>query len=548
MTNNEKMTFLNTILTSSLEKLLIEVTKQQCISFPYGRPPTPSPFVNEEDIDVEELLNGSEDLEVNDRSNFNYKYGFNPLIYLSQLILKQHPLTIARRQQEHCDAVQRLTFRCQHAFQQLNTFKQLKNLSKSLQSGIIHGPITTPLTSSSVLFWCRTAVEGDLVIQLSKNSSFNPIQSTTIVHSNGINEPVKYLLDDLSHSTHYYLRCYVKHLQLADSDTLEPSNQTTQNNTNKNKTDKLKSPSVNETEEGDDSTILPSDDKIYGKCQFWTFMTMTETKQMTLNSEKHNNPFYPLEILVLSRYPFFKQKDVEPIQSSPVVSSFWNNSEEKNFDNYLESSSAVSNDQLVDSYGFGLLSKTTSHPIYTCYVGDILTPSFSHLSSSSPSSFSSSSIWNVFAEDLLLSSLTGQYSEQHISSSPLSMGSMFLAWNDSNNASDTILKAEEVIYKQWSYENRKYEKKLKERSEKEKSDSSKSSSKRPLGPPPVLTRPPMTPSFSTIIKVIHPPLPSLPSLLVCVDHCLCLMLCLFVGSSSDVHRRQCSSSLSFILY
>lgn len=516
--------FLNITLKNSLEKLLIEAKRQNCILSPYGRPPTPSPFVNENEINIEELLKEDIEFNTNDRASFNYNYGFNPLIYLSELILKSHPRSIEKRKQNQILAVERLTLRSKHAQLQLNTARELKNLSNFLQSGIAHGPLTTPISSSSVLFWCRTVVEGDLVVQLAKNSSFTPVLSTIILHSNGINEPVKYLFEDLSHSTHYYVRCYVKHLQLSENDNeliatmnnnnsngnngnnKNNNNQNNKNNNNKNNNNnnnnKLNAkPSQNEVEENDESTVLVPDDKIYGKCQFWTLMAISDSKQATLNSENHENPFYPLEILVLSRYPFYKQSDVIPILPPPPISSFWNNSEDKGIDNYLESTSVTNN----DPYGFGLLSKTTSHPIYTCYVGDILTPSFSHLSSfsssSSQSSSLSSTIWSVFNEDILLSSTTGHFSELHNSSSPLSMGSMFLAWNDNNNASDTNLKAEEVIYKQWSYDNRKYEKKLKERNEKEKAEPGKHS-KRPLGPPPTLTRPPMTPSFNTIVKVI----------------------------------------------
>ena len=536
------LSFLNVTLEQSLEKLLIEVTKQNCIFPPYGRPLTPSPFVNENEINIDELLNNPTEIETNDRSSFNYNYGFNPLIYLSQLILKAHPKSIEKRKYLRYQAMERLTLRSKHARLQLETGRELHNLARFYHSGIIHGPLTTPISPYSVLFWCRTAIEGDLIIQISKNSLFNPIQSTVIIHSNGINDPIKYLFEDLSHSTHYYLRCYIKHLQTSENDiendstinaiTVTNNNNTNHhtiannnnnnnntnkqnnnnnnnknnvNNNNKNNNSQIEKPnsksSQRDTEVNDDSTVLIPDDKVYGKCQFWTIMAITDSKQTTLSSEKHENPFYPLEILVLSRYPFYKQSDVAPITIPPPISTFWNNNttEEKNIDQFLESGSVISNDPLNDPYGFGLLSKTTTHPIYTCYVGDILTPSFSHLSSSS-SSVNSSPVWNVFNEDILLSSATGHFSEQHISSSPLLMGSMFLAWNDNNNASDTNLKAEEVIYKQWSYENRKYEKKLKERNEKDKTEAGKNS-KRPLGPPPILTRPPMTPSFNTVVKV-----------------------------------------------
>jgi hypothetical protein len=88
--------------------------------------------------------------------------------------------------------------------------------------------------------------------------------------------------------------------------------------------------------------------------------------------------------------------------------------------------------------------------------------------------------------------------------------SLVMAWNDSQIGAETGFKAEEVVYKQYCYALKKYEKRLKDRQEKERKEMNRVSAdgtpampkKRPaLVPPANMVRPPMSASFSTLIKV-----------------------------------------------
>jgi hypothetical protein len=476
---NEALGYLHLTLQNSLQRLLIEAKRRNCIAPPYGRPPTPSPFVNENEIDLEALLNDPLECESHDRASFNYDYGFNPLIYLSDLLLRAHPRSIAARQTERKMIVERLTSRANHAKRQLSLSQELTNRAKSLQSGIVHGPLTSPLSSNSILFWCRTALAGNLIVQIAKNPHFHPLQRTVVIPSNGLDEPIKYLLDDLQPSSHYFLRCYLQGLQ--DSDEVEQEQEMSLN-----KTSTPASPSQH-GEENDDSTVHPSgppDTRTYAKGQFWTLMAEGGAGGGSTQQVHHSSSASSaLEILILSRYPNYKPIDPSTLATSaPPLTTLWPEEHD------LQTSPSP-----IEQYGYGLLSRHSPHPLFTCYVGDILTPSSTVTAASSP-------LWNIFNTDVLLSSTTGQYPASHNAFSPLQLGSLFMAWNDTSLASDTSLKAEEVIFKQWSYENRKYEKKVKERSEKEKTEPNKYA-KRPLGPPPVLTRPPMTSSFNTIVTV-----------------------------------------------
>jgi hypothetical protein len=471
--------------------------------------------VNENEIDLDELLNNPLDCEdSNDRANFNYDYGFNPLIYLSELILKAHPKSIAARQLERNQSVQRLIMRVNHAKRQLATARELTSRAHFLQSGVVHGPLTSPLSSNSVLFWCRTAISGKLILQISKNISFNPIYRTVVITSDGIDEPIKYILDDLEGSTHYFIRCYLQGLQDDEDETVVTNEQAKGTiRPNSRQQQSPLSPHHLENEENDDSTVhtspAPTDSRVYAKGQFWTLLSVSESNQLessALQQQRRGGHSYPLELLILSRYPSYRPVELAPPPPPPPLTSLWDTHLEETEQHLMASSSAP---HPHENFGFGLLSKLSPHPLFTCYVGDILIPPL-------PPSTSVSSVSplhplsQIFNQDLLLSSTTGQYPEPHNALSPLHLGSVFLAWNDTSLASDTSLKAEEVIYKQWSYETRKYEKKCKERSEKEKTDPNKYS-KRPLGPPPVLTRPPMTPAFDSIIKVPPPSFLPLPS-------------------------------------
>jgi hypothetical protein len=514
----ESLEFLHHSLHDSLNKLLQEAKSRNCISYPYGRPPTPSPFVNEDEIDLDELLNNPLDCEdTNDRASFQYDYGFNPLIFLSELILKSHPKSIAARQLERNRSVQRLITRVNHAKRQLSTARELTSRAHFLRSGVVHGPLTSPLTANSVLFWCRTAIAGKLILQIAKNNSFNPIYRTVVISTDGVDEPIKFILDDLEASSHYFMRCYLQELQ--DEEDEPDMAMTSQQSKGTLRPNSRQSPQQFH-EDNDDSTVqtspAPIDTRVYAKGQFWTLMPASQSNQrdspVQQQQQQHrggSNPLaYPLELLILSRYPSYQPPPPAPPAAAPPLTSLWDTQLEES-ERQLTAATQSPHENSRHSYGYGLLSRHSPHPLFTCYVGDILTPPLasSSVASSGVDVETSPQLYPIFNQDLLLSSATGQYPEPYNTLSPLLLGSVFLAWNDTSHASETSLKAEEVIYKQWNYEIRKHEKRCRERAEKEKTDPNKYS-KRPLPPPPVLTRPPMTSAFSSIVKVqfLSPPL------------------------------------------
>jgi hypothetical protein len=103
-------------------------------------------------------------------------------------------------------------------------------------------------------------------------------------------------------------------------------------------------------------------------------------------------------------------------------------------------------------------------PLFSVLLGDLLGTVPVSTEPTAPSPSLDAQLWSLFRSDPIFSPFSAQ-SERN---SVLSMSSMLCAWNDSQTGSDTGLKAEEIVHKQWSYDTRKYEKKQKEKLEKEK--------------------------------------------------------------------------------
>jgi hypothetical protein len=119
----EKVDFLNSTLLASLGRLLEEARSKDVILPPYGRPPTPTPFCD----DNEELddLN-DEDASTDDSANFKYQYGFNPLLFLGDFLHRAHPTSISLKKRKQSEAMSRLKRRADHAKHQQKTAHELK--------------------------------------------------------------------------------------------------------------------------------------------------------------------------------------------------------------------------------------------------------------------------------------------------------------------------------------------------------------------------------------------------------------------------------------
>eukprot|EP01041_Mallomonas_annulata_P011129 gene11129-23264_t len=201
---DERVAMLNNILQRGFEHLLVTAKKNDVLEAPYGRPPTPTPFV---DDDEEDLDSGSGDDDDDDFVEFKYEYGFNPLKFLGDFIMKSHPATLATLQRKISEAHLRLKSRVTHANKQIDTYIQLSQMSDRFRCGILHGPLTTPLSPTSVLCMCRSLALGEVVVQIALNSSFTDILLTTKEKVTNMELPVKITINSLLPGTKYFIRC-----------------------------------------------------------------------------------------------------------------------------------------------------------------------------------------------------------------------------------------------------------------------------------------------------------------------------------------------------
>jgi hypothetical protein len=127
----EKVNLLNSTLRDSIEKLLEKASKENAVLPPFGRPPTPTPFVED---DEEVCQDATEDDDTrNDAADFKYEYGFNPLTFLAEFIHRAHPDSIALRNQQKADARARLRHRAGHARNHLETAAGLSQRALQLR-------------------------------------------------------------------------------------------------------------------------------------------------------------------------------------------------------------------------------------------------------------------------------------------------------------------------------------------------------------------------------------------------------------------------------
>lgn len=198
--------------------LLIESSDRKILQAPYGRPNQPTPLINLSDFLKGGGLDESDGIDTNDSPEFSYDYGFDPLQYIADYLKNLHPNNIRRLKDERDAIVNRLTLRANHARKVLNNFRDLKYLTKRLRSGILWGPLTTPLShlnspSSAIMCACRVVRKGTLVVELSKDPSFDILENswTLIVNDESVTQKVR--MTDMEPGTHYFIRCFLKELE-----------------------------------------------------------------------------------------------------------------------------------------------------------------------------------------------------------------------------------------------------------------------------------------------------------------------------------------------
>ena len=171
-----KMSLLEEILQCGLEKLLNEAKKRDCLKPPYGKTPYPTPLITEEEF----FKSGAwkEDINENNEPTFSYSYGFNPLMFLGDVVRWAHPNSVVARLEAKKQAFLRLSSIGRHALRRMEIWGDLQAMYKARSSGMLWGPSTSAVNCSSVSVLCQPLRSGTVTVQTSFDEDFSNIVNT----------------------------------------------------------------------------------------------------------------------------------------------------------------------------------------------------------------------------------------------------------------------------------------------------------------------------------------------------------------------------------
>lgn len=377
---------------------------------------------------------------------FEYSYGFNALRYLAEYVKWAHPHSAYLRQREKLEAKKRLEDMGSHALQREKTRELLIQKLESLRSGILWGPFTSPISSKSAIVICQPLRPGQVFIEVSSDEDFNDI----VFKNNSNHDP--YECEDesnIDYPTEFLpfkmtidelkpgQKYYVRVMSLFNSSTIE-------------------SDSDNDTTR-----------KFYCTCSFWTLPS-----EYLMTGDDSDDPLSPrLTIDIASTF-----KPVSIICIGLLPRSEQHNSSSNNvrkFKDHRNNDDQLFKDAINDT------------PTIACIIGDPLHSGNQHRTN------------HVYYNKSLFS----EFYSQLIDSFPrlVHSSSFLMGWNDNRIGSDTDLKFEEEIFRQFRHDLKKYEKKHKKASKTFGSRLKLSE----LPPPPILQRPPLSHGVQALSEVLH---------------------------------------------
>lgn len=429
---DEKLELLEKILETGLQKLLNEARRTDILKFPYGRSSNPTPLITEEEF-VKSGAWKSDHLN-DDEPKFEYNYGFNPIRFMGDFIKWAHPDTVAARRDAKSDAFERLKSIARHGVKQIDTVDNLKETIQYLRSGILWGPFTTPLSSTSVLCICQPLKAGTIVIQVTSDDLFRSIPyevehyhspfHTAITDEYPIDFiPAKVTISNLDPGKKYFIRCYIR------NETPQSQQQSSKDESNDLITEEL---NANFFRSGGFWT-LPSEDFLPTARNPSSSSPSSPTHGTGRTEEdgSHHTPhghgafFPPITIFGMG-----------------IDNKVNNSNISYEFPKYLSDNISLSD---ID------------HCFLNCILGDPLTPP-------NPNAYCNPNLRTVLhrPHNTYRSQIFDFYRKSPLLSSSTSItrhSSLVLGWNDSRQGSDADLRKEETQYKQFAHEMKKYEKK-----------------------------------------------------------------------------------------
>jgi hypothetical protein len=530
----DRVSVLYAELENGIEKLLTAAKKRSVLQAPYGRPPPFSPYISEADPSKFTTVTGDQE--------FSYDYGFNPLLFLSDLLEKAHPESVVARKQERLLLSAELSRRAKFAIRQNATAEFLKEEAKELLSGIVSGPFTVPISPNSIVVVLKALKSGTVTVQVSRSADFSTINQTITEEVSGSSVTCRVVVHDLVAASQYFVRCCVE------------------------EADPQQKPAVSSTDDHDlllggtgtaaaDSSVtsavavevaedLRSFRGVSGghfrRASCWTLPAEDGTDEQALESAAtHNGPGTPgsrpgtarsdgqsstaaapepqaamFSMAVMGRVDASLSAETtstragRPLPWPPLA-----------LGRGLQAASAVFAPPAAEAADVWppraedepLLQQQAqrSRPLFTCLLGDLFRHEGAKAASVTvPELHTEAAAAEEAAEAPgdreYRDKLFRLYKRSQLFLDPRSVlcgSSVLLAWNDTSPGSDQALKDEEAVYKAWSHEKRKIEKRWKE--EKKGGGSSSGSRKAAAGPPPAppLRRPEITRTLAALSEV-----------------------------------------------
>jgi hypothetical protein len=349
--------------------------------------------------------------------------------------------------------------RALHAFKQLDTQASLWDTVMQQGSMVVWGPISSPLSSVSVIIFFQPSCCGTFFVEVSDKSEFDTLKESKqievvgdAVEGGGSVQPtsMQVVVDNLSPSTKYFVRVYKDGVNGVDED------KESRKKSESHSVDDGDVP-VTESKYGDENhqevTAAPNTRaKVHfysQRCSFWTLPS----------EEDQEGGAQPVVEPADAGVEILHEHDGAPARCAPVA---------------LHCVHAELSPKLLLASAYN-----ASTPGIVCMVGDpVAAPD--HATQIEQEGYMVDT-WALHTQNASLSN----------HSSLLRSAAVVLSWNDSRFGSDMDIRAEEVAFKRHNHDLKKYTKKY--------GKGGKKANSKAL-PPPVLQRPESSCSLSSLVS------------------------------------------------
>lgn len=139
--------------------------------------------------------------------NFEFQYGFNPLRFIADYLKWWHPSSAEQRLRDRELAAMTLLNKAMAAKIEHGLTREQELMQMYTESGIVYGPMTTPISESSVLAVATGVIQsGHIAFELSSSADFSNIIQRLDVGVGRLNQ-AKALFENLEPSKKYFIRC-----------------------------------------------------------------------------------------------------------------------------------------------------------------------------------------------------------------------------------------------------------------------------------------------------------------------------------------------------